>query len=278
MRWALTSHAGASGLKGDHGGPGAERLRCPDRRCSSGHLASPGAASDQLLSRRSTTTGRQEGDAPLARRGQGHSRADGENRVEDSDDVSHRSGRRQRGDADDARRDGARLHRLGELGSAKSQPTTGGHGRSATCSRTVGPLGAYDLPVSARPGRSAAHRPYRSGGCAQVTLSVKDPTRGGEVVEMGLAAVRAQEIGTTPLMVRSPSTGCCSRACPLGPEEEEARAIVTAYTFRWRIEEFHRRPGSRAVATSKRANCARSRHCRKWALVLATVAVRASSG
>lgn len=132
------------------------------------------------------------------------------------------------------------------------------------------PLGAYDLPVSARPGRSA-RTAHIEVGAAQVTLSVKDPTRGGEVVEMGLAAVRAQEIGTTP-HGEEPIDWLLLTSLP-ARTEKEARAIVTAYTFRWRIEEFHR------AWKSGRCNVEESQlrsieALQKWALVLATVAVR----
>lgn len=130
-------------------------------------------------------------------------------------------------------------------------------------------LGAYDLEVCARPGRSArtAHIELT---CAQVVLTVQDP-ESCKVLDMKLTAVRAMETGEVPkgeeriawlLLTTMPAR-----------TKQEALAVVTGYTYRWRIEEFHR------AWKSGRCNVEDSQlhsmeALQKWALVLATVAVR----
>ena len=131
------------------------------------------------------------------------------------------------------------------------------------------PLGAYDLALSGRPGRTARTARIELGA-AEVLLTVKDPTS-GKVVEMKLTAVRAREIGTTP-KGEEPIDWLLLTTLP-ARSEKEARAIVTAYTRRWRIEEFHR------AWKSGRCNIENSQlrsmeALLKWALVLATIAVR----
>ncbi len=130
-------------------------------------------------------------------------------------------------------------------------------------------LGAYDLKLSSRPGRTARTARIELGA-AKVTLTLKDPTT-SKVVETTLTAVRAREIGTAPRGEEPVDwlllTTLAARS------EKEARAVVTGYTFRWRIEEFHR------AWKSGRCNIEDSQlrsmeALQKWALVLATVAVR----
>lgn len=131
------------------------------------------------------------------------------------------------------------------------------------------PLGSYDLELTARPGRSARTASIQLAA-AQVTLTLKDPSC-GKVVEMRLTALRAREIGTAPkgeqpvdwlLLTPMPATTF-----------NQARAIVTGYTFRWRIEEFHKtwKSGGCHVEDSQLRSMPA---LQKWALVLATVAVR----
>ena len=131
------------------------------------------------------------------------------------------------------------------------------------------PLGAYDLEVAARPGR-AARSAHIQLGAAEVVVTVKDPTS-SKVVDMKLTAVRARELGTTP-KGEEPIDWLLLTTLP-ARSEKEARAIVAAYTRRWRIEEFHR------AWKSGRCNIENSQlrsmdALLKWAIVLATVAVR----
>ncbi len=130
-------------------------------------------------------------------------------------------------------------------------------------------LGAYDLEISSRPGRTARTARIELAA-AEIVLTVKDPTS-GKVVDMKLTAVRAREIGTKP-QGEDPIDWLLLTTLP-ARSEKEARAIVTAYTFRWRIEEFHR------AWKSGRCNVENSQlrsmeALQKWSLVLATVAVR----
>lgn len=131
------------------------------------------------------------------------------------------------------------------------------------------PLGSYDLELTARPGRSARTASIQLAS-ASVTLTLKDPSS-GKVIAMKLTALRAREIGTAPqgeqpvdwlLLTTMPATTF-----------EQARAVVTGYTFRWRIEEFHKtwKSGGCHVEDSQLRSMPA---LQKWALVLATVAVR----
>ena len=130
-------------------------------------------------------------------------------------------------------------------------------------------LGAYDLEVSARPGRSG-RTAHIELGAAEVSLTVKDPTS-HNTVEMKLTAVRARELGTAP-KGEEPIDWLLLTTLP-ARTEKEARAIVTGYTYRWRIEEFHRawKSGGCKVEDSQLRSL---QALQKWALVLATVAVR----
>lgn len=130
-------------------------------------------------------------------------------------------------------------------------------------------LGAYDLEVCARPGRSP-RRAHIELTAAPVVLTVQDPAS-GRMVDMKLTAVRAMETGEVPkgeervdwlLLTSMPAR-----------TEQEARAVVTGYTYRWRIEEFHRawKAGRCNVEDSQLRSL---EALQKWALVLATVAVR----
>jgi len=130
------------------------------------------------------------------------------------------------------------------------------------------PLGSYDLEVTARPGRSARTARIELAA-AEVTLTIKDPSC-GKTIEMKLTALRAREMSTPKgeqpidwlLLTTMPATTF-----------KQARAIVTGYTFRWRIEEFHKtwKSGGCHVEDSQLRSM---QALQKWALVLATVAVR----
>jgi hypothetical protein len=130
-------------------------------------------------------------------------------------------------------------------------------------------LGEYELDVTARPGRTARKARIELMS-ADVILTLKDPTN-GQVVDMKLTAVRALELGTNP-KGEEPINWLLLTSLP-ARSKEQARAIVTGYTYRWRIEEFHR------AWKSSRCNVEDSQlrsmeALQKWALVLATIAVR----
>jgi hypothetical protein len=131
------------------------------------------------------------------------------------------------------------------------------------------PLGSYDLELTARPGRSARTASIQLAA-APVTLTLKDPSC-GKVMEMKLTALRAREIGTAPKGER-PVDWLLLTTMP-AMSFEQARTIVTGYTFRWRIEEFHKtwKSGGCHVEDSQLRSMPA---LQKWALVLATVAVR----
>lgn len=131
------------------------------------------------------------------------------------------------------------------------------------------PLGRYDLDVAARPGRSARVASIELAA-VEVTLTIKDPSC-GKTIEMKLTALRAREMSDVPkgeqpidwlLLTTMPATMF-----------KQARAVVTGYTFRWRIEEFHRtwKSGGCHVEDSQLRSMPA---LQKWALVLATIAVR----
>jgi hypothetical protein len=131
------------------------------------------------------------------------------------------------------------------------------------------PLGCYDLDVAARPGRSARVASIELA-TAEVTLTIKDPTS-RKIIDLKLTAVRAREIGTAP-KGEQPIDWLLLTTMPASTFKQ-ARAVVTGYTFRWRIEEFHRtwKSGGCHVEDSQLRSMPA---LQKWALVLATVAVR----
>lgn len=130
-------------------------------------------------------------------------------------------------------------------------------------------LGAYEIEVSARPGRSARTARIELTA-AEVVLTLKDPAT-SKCAEMKLTAVQAREMGTNP-KGEEPIDWLLLTTMP-ARSANEARAIVTAYTYRWRIEEFHRawKSGRCNVEDSQLRSM---QALQKWALVLATVAVR----
>lgn len=130
-------------------------------------------------------------------------------------------------------------------------------------------LGSYDVELAGGPGRSArvAHVTLRA---VDVIVPLRDPTT-GKRREVKVSAINARE------MVR----------CPTGEERldwllltnfrvenfAQAREVVSTYSLRWRIEEFHR--------TWKSSHCnvedsqlRSERALRKWALIMAAVATR----
>lgn len=130
-------------------------------------------------------------------------------------------------------------------------------------------LGTYDLAVTARPSR--AERTARMDVTSKrVTVQLKNPTS-GKTEEFELNAVRARELGTTP-KGEEPIDWMLLTTMPAATFEE-ARAVIEGYTFRWRIEEFHRtwKSGRCNVEDSQLRS---AEALWKWALILATVAVR----
>ena len=130
-------------------------------------------------------------------------------------------------------------------------------------------LGAYELELTAKPGRTARTASVTLRA-VDIVLTLKDPAS-GKTVSVKLSAVNAREMGTCPqgedpvdwllLTNRSVTT------------LKAARAAVLAYTFRWRIEEFHKswKSGHCNVEDSQLRS---EEAIRKWAIVLAAVASR----
>lgn len=131
------------------------------------------------------------------------------------------------------------------------------------------PLGSYDLELTARPGRSARTASIELTA-APVTLTIKDPSC-GKTIEMKLTALRAREMSATPKGEQPVDWLLLTTMA--ATTFKQARAIVTGYTYRWRIEEFHRtwKSGGCHVEDSQLRSMPA---LQKWALVLATVAVR----
>lgn len=130
-------------------------------------------------------------------------------------------------------------------------------------------LGSYDIELAAGPGRTSRTATVTLRA-VNVVVTVKDPTT-GKSRAVKLSAVNAREMHT----------------CPDGEEPvdwllltnvrvesfEQARAVVSSYALRWRIEEFHRswKSGNCKVEESQLRS---EQALRKWALVLAAVASR----
>jgi Transposase DNA-binding/Transposase DDE domain len=134
--------------------------------------------------------------------------------------------------------------------------------RSALCS--------YTLNVPAGPKRQArtARMEVRA---SEVTLRLLDPWTKKESF-VTLNAVLTREVGTTPVGEK-PIVWFLLTTLPVD-DAEQACAVIDAYSFRWRIEEFHRAWKSGLCCVED--NELRSPEAiQKWAIVLATVAVRA---
>jgi len=130
-------------------------------------------------------------------------------------------------------------------------------------------LGSYEIEVTAQPGR-AARTATMMLSTVDVQIPLKD-SRTGKTVLVRVSAVNAREMGS----------------CPRGEEPLDwllltnrkvrtaahARAVVLGYTFRWRIEEFHKswKTGHCNVEQSQLRS---EEALRKWAVVLAAVASR----
>ena len=128
----------------------------------------------------------------------------------------------------------------------------------------------YQLAVPAGANRKARVARMRVRAC-EVTLRLRDPWT--KVTHTAtLSAVWTREVGTTPrgekpidwLLLTTLPVSTAAQACE----------VIRAYSFRWRVEEFHRawKSGVCCVEDTE-LRCAEA--IQKWAIVLATVAVRA---
>lgn len=130
-------------------------------------------------------------------------------------------------------------------------------------------LGDYEVELPAGPGR-AARTATVSLRVANIILPLKDPVTGRKI-GIELSAVNAREMTRRPagdegldwLLLTSAKITTF----------KQARAVVSNYTLRWRIEEFHRawKSGHCNVEQSQLRS---EQALRKWALVLAAVASR----
>jgi hypothetical protein len=130
-------------------------------------------------------------------------------------------------------------------------------------------LGTYDLPVPAGPGRSerVARMAVR---VAIVTLDLRDRTTGRSWA-LSVNVVWSRELRTTP-RGEKPLDWLLFTSAPCSSFEQACR-VIFGYGQRWRIEEFHRtwKSGACKVEETQLHDAA---HVKKWATVLATVALR----
>ena len=130
-------------------------------------------------------------------------------------------------------------------------------------------LGSYELELPAEPGR-AARTAQVSLRVANIVLPLKDPVTGRKI-GIQLSAVNAREMINRPAGDEALDWLLLTNAKVT--TFKQARAIVSNYTLRWRIEEFHRawKSGHCDVEQSQLRS---EQALRKWALVLAAVASR----
>ena len=130
-------------------------------------------------------------------------------------------------------------------------------------------LGNYKLELPARAGRTARVADVMlTATCVVVPL--EDPTSRRKT-DVAMWAVQARETSDVPQGEEVVDWLLLSSARI--DTFEQARAAVVAYTLRWRIEEFHKtwKSGHCNVEDSQLRS---EQALRKWALVLATIAVR----
>ena len=130
-------------------------------------------------------------------------------------------------------------------------------------------LGSYEVELPAGPGR-AARTAKVSLRVANIVLPLKDPVTGREL-GIHLSAVNAREMIDRPAGEDALDWLLLTNAKVT--TFKEARASVSNYALRWRIEEFHRawKSGHCNVEQSQLRS---EQALRKWALVLAAVASR----
>jgi nucleotide-binding universal stress UspA family protein len=128
-------------------------------------------------------------------------------------------------------------------------------------------LGKYSVDLPAQFGRPA-RRAEMDVRVATVLVPLKVGKKRREHVE--LQVVRATEIG--PL--KKPLEWILFTTVPV-KTFEDARAVLHAYTMRWRIEEFHR-TWKRGLCNVEDSQLRSAEAVIKWATILAAVAVRAN--
>ena len=134
----------------------------------------------------------------------------------------------------------------------------------------IAPLGSYELDVPARWNRQArqAHMVIHA---AEVTLLLREKMNGKKPRPTRMRIVWTHEEGTTPAE-ETPLDWMLLTNAPID-SLGAARAVVEAYSMRWRIEEFHRTwktGGCNVESTQLRSRDAVIR----WATILAVVATR----
>jgi hypothetical protein len=130
-------------------------------------------------------------------------------------------------------------------------------------------LGSYEVDLPAEPGR-AARTATLSLRVASIVVPVKDPVTGRKL-GLQLSAVNAREMIGRPAGEEALDWLLLTNAKI--STLKQARAVVSNYKLRWRIEEFHRawKSGHCNVEQSQLRS---EEALRKWALVLAAVASR----
>jgi transposase-like protein/transposase Tn5 family protein len=130
-------------------------------------------------------------------------------------------------------------------------------------------LSGYRLPVTAGPMRSPRTADMRIRACT-VTLDFLDRRTGRHFCKT-LNVVLAREEGTTP-PAEKPLEWLLLTNRPI-ETDEQLHQIVVGYSFRWRIEEFHRtwKSGACRVEDSQLRTVSAAV---KWATILAAVAIR----
>ncbi len=130
-------------------------------------------------------------------------------------------------------------------------------------------LGSYKVELPAEPGR-AARTATVSIRVASIVIPLKDPVTGRKI-GIRLSAVNAREMIDRPTGEEALDWLLLTNAKV--STFKEAHAIVSNYTLRWRIEEFHRawKSGHCNVEQSQLRS---EQALQKWALVLAAVASR----
>lgn len=130
-------------------------------------------------------------------------------------------------------------------------------------------IATYEIDVVASPGRSA-RRAHMVARVARVTLSLRNPYT-KKRYPLALHVVWVREKGTTP-RGEKPLDWMLLTNAPID-EIEDARAVVSGYSTRWRIEEFHRTWKSGACNVEDTQLRSRDAIIR-WATILAVVAAR----
>jgi hypothetical protein len=132
------------------------------------------------------------------------------------------------------------------------------------------PLGSYSLDVAAGHGRKARRATMQLQACP-VTLDLT-LTPSKKHIALGLWAVRVVEVGTTPRSEK-PIEWMLLTTYPIEDPLRDAITVVTAYTTRWRIEEFHKIWKSGACCIEDTQLGERD-HIERWATISASVAMR----